>query len=133
MRISDRKRRWVVEQTPVDDGRSPLPPVHRLTVFFEGCGGAGQITGSDLFTSDGNGGEDQILDSDPVEALLETRIPAGDRESKDGGARIAIGLLLDGAILTLLDAVVSRNSITAESADTQCVGMSVLGPVSGRA
>ena len=86
---------------------SALPPVHHLTVFFEGCGGAGHITGSDLFTADGDGdgGEEQILDSDPVEALLETRIPAGDRESKEGGARIAIGLLLDGAVLTLLDAL----------------------------
>ena len=88
----------------LDSAASILPAVHRLTVFFEGCGGAGQITGCELFTGEGDGEGDQILDSDLVEALLETRIPAVGA-NKDGGAQIALGLLLDGAVLTLLDAL----------------------------
>ena len=87
----------------LDSAASVLPAVHRLTVFFEGCGGAGHITGCDLFTGEGDGEGDQILDSDPVVALLETRIPADG--ARKNGARIAIGLLLDGAVLTLLDAL----------------------------
>lgn len=75
-------------------GQWEIPPVRRLTVFIEGGDGVGHITGCELYGAD----SDQPLESDDAELLLETRIPVA-----EGREPVAIGRLLDGAVLTLLD------------------------------
>ena len=75
-------------------GQSEIPPVRRLTVFFGGGDGVGWITGCELFAKD----RTEPIESDDAETLLETRIPI-----VEGQEPVAIGRLLDGAVLTLLD------------------------------
>jgi hypothetical protein len=75
-------------------GQADIPPVHRLTVFFEGADGAAWIIGCELRSEK----DIHPLESDDVELLLEARIPLA-----EGQEPVAIGYLLDGAALTLLD------------------------------
>ena len=79
-----------------------LPAVHHLAVFFDGCAGAGQITGTDLFSPE----DGELLESDDAEALLESTVPMGGHPGalrRDAPTRVALGTLLDGAALALLD------------------------------
>jgi hypothetical protein len=75
-------------------GQEEIPPVRRLVIYFEGGDGVSQITGCELYGAK----ETEPLESDDAELLLEARIPLA-----EGQEPVAIGRLLDGAVLTLLD------------------------------
>jgi hypothetical protein len=86
-----------------------LPAVHRATVFFDGRDGAGGITGAELFSPD----FDQLLESDDAETVLEATVPPGGvpglrralARVRPADSRVALGALLDEAVLGLLDSL----------------------------
>ncbi len=69
-----------------------IPPAMRAEVTFDGCAGSGQITGTEIFGSDG-----RPFESHETGHLLEISLPAAN------GATMPIGKLLNGAILSLLE------------------------------
>ena len=69
-----------------------IPPAMRAEVTFDGCAGSGQITGTEIF-----GPYDQPLEPHETGHLLEISLPAA------SGAKMPIGKLLNGALLSLLE------------------------------
>ena len=73
--------------------RLDITPAVRAEATFDGCAGSGQITGTELF-----GAGDKPLAYADTARLLEAVLPSGN------GGEAPIGKLLNGALLTLLDA-----------------------------